>query len=209
MVEIIAGLSFYFFAALMVIFSLMVVTLRNPVHSVLSLIMVFFNAAALFVLISAEFLAMTVIIVYVGAVAVLFLFVVMMLDINLAEIRKNFYKNIYFATFIGVVLFIDLFVMFNRSYTKAMSSNFFYHPHLPNSKTNIRQIGDILYTDYSVPFQLAGIILLVAMIGSILLTLRSREKVKRQNIANQLSRTKKDSVRLVKVQIGEGADVGD
>jgi len=137
MVDLIAGLSFYFFASLMVIFSLMVISLRNPVHSVLSLIMVFFNAAALFVLISAEFLAMTVVIVYVGAVAVLFLFVVMMLDINIAEIRKGFYKNIYFALFVGSVLFIDLFVMFNNSYTKVMASNSFYVPHLPNSRSNI------------------------------------------------------------------------
>lgn len=207
MVDLIAGLSFYFFSTLMIIFAVMVITLRNPVHSVLSLIMVFFNAAALFVLISAEFLAMTLIIVYVGAVAVLFLFVVMMLDINIAEIRKGFYQNLPFAGFVGAVLFVDLFMMLDRSYLKAMTSNFFYSPHLPNSKTNIEQIGAVLYTDYSVPFQLAGIVLLVAMVGSILLTLRTREGVKKQDILKQLSRTTEDSVSLIKVKTGEGVDV--
>lgn len=208
MVDLIASLSFYLFASLMIIFAIMVVTLRNPVHSVLSLIMVFFNAAALFVIISAEFLAMTLVIVYVGAVAVLFLFVVMMLDINLAEIRKGFYKNLYFALFIGSVLFFDLFVMFNNSYSKAMASNFFYNPHLPNYKTNVRQLGDVLYTDFGLPFQMAGLVLLVAMIGSILLTLRSRENVKRQDISAQLSRNAGNSIDIVKVKVGEGVNVG-
>ncbi|MBN8827442.1 MAG: NADH-quinone oxidoreductase subunit J [Sphingobacteriia bacterium] len=204
MVELFSSMAFYLFASLMIIFSLMVVTLKNPVHSVLSLIMVFFNAAALFVLIGAEFVAMTLIIVYVGAVAVLFLFVVMMLDININELRKGFSQNIPFALSVGVILLIDLFVVITKSFARASETNFFYLPALPATTTNTHQLGSVLYTDYIFPFQIAGIILLVAMIGSIVLTLRSRPNVKKQDIANQMTRTKENSIKVISVKTGEG-----
>ena len=164
----ISGIIFYLFAALTIIFAVMTISMRNPVHSVLSLIMVFFNVAALFIMIGAEFLAATLIIVYVGAVAVLFLFVVMMLDIKIEQLRKGFNKNIPFAIVICGVLIIDLILVNLASLTQASNSNLYNVPSLPPTMTNTHQIGSVLYTDYILPFQISGMILLVAMIGSIL-----------------------------------------
>lgn len=203
----ISGLIFYLFAFLTIIFAIMTVSMRNPVHSVLSLIMVFFNVAALFIMIGAEFLAATLVIVYVGAVAVLFLFVVMMLDIKIEHLRKGFSKNLPFALMICVVLIIDLTLTTLSSFTQASKSNLYNVPALPPAMTNTHQIGSVLYTDYVLPFQLSGVILLVAMIGSILLTLRSRDMVKKQDINLQNERNRESSIKIIKVETGAGVDV--
>ena len=207
MEQFLIGSVFYIFAAAMILFALGVVLFRNPVYSVMSLIVVFFNAAALFVLIGAEFIAMNLVIVYVGAVAVLFLFVVMMLDIKLSEFRQGFYKNLPFASVIFAVLLFDLFIVLSKSYVKAESSNFFNVPHIESSISNTHQIGMVLYTDHMIHFQIAGFILLVAMIGAILLVLMPRNNnIKRQDACKQFERNKQNSLKVVKVKIGEGVD---
>ena len=191
-------LFFYLFASITCFAGLMVISSRNPVHSVLFLILAFFNAAGLFVLLGAEFLAMLLVVVYVGAVAVLFLFVVMMLDINFVELREGFQR--YMLLGIGVVglLFAEiLFVFFN-------SANMPETIVKVNEVSNTRALGRILYTDYIYLFQLAGLILLVAMIGAIALTLRKRENVRRQSIASQIERTRADSIEVVSVPSNTG-----
>lgn len=179
----------------------MVVTSRNPVHSVLFLILAFFNAAGLFILLQAEFLAMLLVVVYVGAVAVLFLFVVMMLDINFVELREGFQKYRTLGIVIGIILLAELFTTFFQlaGDSGALPETTGVH--------NTAQLGRVLYTEYVYLFQLAGLILLVAMIGAIALTLRSRPGVKRQSISDQNSRRREDTVRLAKVKSGEGAEV--
>ena len=196
----ISSLFFYLFAAVTCLAGLMVVTARNPVHSVLFLILAFFNAAGLFILLQAEFLAMLLVVVYVGAVAVLFLFVVMMLDINFVELREGFHKYRTLGIVIGIVLLAELFTTFFQltSDSGALLEATGVH--------NTAQLGRVLYTEYVYLFQLAGLILLVAMIGAIALTLRSRPGVKRQNISTQNSRRREDTVRLAKVNSGEGAE---
>ena len=196
----ISSFFFYLFATATCLASLMVVSSRNPVHSVLFLILAFFNAAGLFILLQAEFLAMLLVVVYVGAVAVLFLFVVMMLDINFVELREGFQKYRTLGIVIGVVLLAELFTTFFQLASDSGS--------LPEATGihNTAQLGRVLYTDYIYLFQLAGLILLVAMIGAIALTLRSRPGVKRQTIADQNSRRREDTVRLAKVKSGEGAE---
>ena len=185
------ALAFYVFAAVTVASAAMVVVSRNPVYSVLFLILAFFNAAALFVLIGAEFIAMILVIVYVGAVAVLFLFVVMMLDINLTEIREGFLKYLPVGAAIGVVLLAEILlglgVLGGGSVTIAGLDK--AGPQVL-AVDNTRAIGRVLYTQYFYLFQVAGIVLLVAMIGAIVLTLRHKAGVKRQNIADQVARTK-------------------
>ncbi|TAJ89584.1 NADH-quinone oxidoreductase subunit J [Reyranella sp.] len=194
------ALAFYVFATVTVASAAMVVVSRNPVYSVLFLILAFFNAAALFVLIGAEFIAMILVIVYVGAVAVLFLFVVMMLDINLTEIREGFLKYLPVGAAIGVVLLAEILlglgVLGGGSVTiagldKAGAQVL--------AVDNTRAIGRVLYTQYFYLFQVAGIVLLVAMIGAIVLTLRSRPGVRRQKISDQLYRPKDQAVTVVKV----------
>lgn len=205
--QFLIGLVFYIFAAAMILFAIGVVLFRNPVYSVMSLIVVFFNAAALFILIGAEFIGMSLIIVYVGAVAVLFLFVVMMLDIKLSEFKQGFYKNLPFASVILVILLFDLFIVLDKSYTKSELSNFFNVPHIESTISNTHQIGMVLYTDHLIHFQLAGFILLVAMIGAILLVLRPRNiNIKSQDVYGQLDRNKSNGLKIVKVKIGEGVD---
>ena len=196
----ISSFFFYLFATATCLASLMVVSSRNPVHSVLFLILAFFNAAGLFILLQAEFLAMLLVVVYVGAVAVLFLFVVMMLDINFVELREGFQKYRTLGIVIGVVLLAELFTTFFQLASDSGS--------LPKATGihNTAQLGRVLYTEYIYLFQLAGLILLVAMIGAIALTLRSRPGVKRQIIADQNSRRREDTVRLAKVKSGEGAE---
>lgn len=178
----------------------MVVTSRNPVHSVLFLILAFFNAAGLFILLQAEFLAMLLVVVYVGAVAVLFLFVVMMLDINFVELREGFQKYRTLGIVIGIILLAELLTTFFQlaGDSGALPETTGVH--------NTAQLGRVLYTEYVYLFQLAGLILLVAMIGAIALTLRSRPGVKRQSISDQNSRRREDTVRLAKVRSGEGAE---
>jgi len=203
---IVQAILFYIFAAVAVASGVLVVSARNPVHSVLFLILAFFNAAALFVLIGAEFLAMILVIVYVGAVAVLFLFVVMMLDIDFAQLRSGFVRYLPIGALVGFILLAEL-VLVIGSWAVA--------PSVPSSAatlatgavrlTNTRALGDILYTRYVFGFQMAGLILLVAMIGAIVLTLRHRADVRRQSISAQLARTRAQSVEVVKVPVGSGS----
>ncbi|MBN9541218.1 MAG: NADH-quinone oxidoreductase subunit J [Reyranella sp.] len=194
------ALAFYVFAAVTVASAAMVVVSRNPVYSVLFLILAFFNAAALFVLIGAEFIAMILVIVYVGAVAVLFLFVVMMLDINLTELREGFLKYLPVGAAIGVVLLAEILLGLGvlgagsatvASLDKAGAQVL--------AVDNTRAIGRVLYTQYFYLFQVAGIVLLVAMIGAIVLTLRSRPGVRRQKVSEQLYRPKDQTITVVKV----------
>ena len=199
----IQALIFYVFAAITIASGVMVVSSRNPVHSVLFLILAFFNAAGLFVLIGAEFIAMILIVVYVGAVAVLFLFVVMMLDINFVELRQGFMKYLPIGLLIGIVIFVELFFVVTSSVISPDLITAAPAPD-PGAVTNTHSIGALLYTRYVYLFQSAGLILLIAMIGAIVLTLRTREGVKRQRISSQLSRTMDGSVEVVKVQSGEG-----
>jgi len=192
------SLFFYLFAGITLLSGLMVITSKNPVHSVLFLILAFFNAAGLFVLLGAEFLAMLLVVVYVGAVAVLFLFVVMMLDINFVELREGFQKYMPLGLGVGGLLLAELCItVFARASLKTdvvpMEG-----PH------NTAAIGLVLYTDYVYLFQLAGLILLVAMIGAITLTLRKREGVRKQVIQDQNSRKRAQSVEVVSVETGKG-----
>jgi len=193
-----SSVFFYLFATICCLSGLMVVSSRNPVHSVLFLILAFFNAAGLFVLLNAEFLAMLLVVVYVGAVAVLFLFVVMMLDINYSELREGFQKYRPLGLFIGAVLLVELFATFFE-----YSGNIKSLPS-PGDVHNTKALGQIIYTDYIYLFQLAGLILLVAMIGAIALTLRKRTGVRKQVIADQNARTRAETVKLAKVETGAG-----
>ena len=195
----IEALFFYMFAAVMLGGGLMVVVSRNPVYSVLFLILAFFNAAGLFVLIGAEFIAMLLVVVYVGAVAVLFLFVVMMLDINFAEMRAGFQKYLPIGLVVGGILVFEL--------VAAMYGDAFSGATLPEASeiSNTRALGNVLYTKYMYLFQVAGLILLVAMIGAISLTMRRRTGVRRQVIAEQNMRRREDSVEIVDVPVGASA----
>ena len=203
---ILPAVMFYVFAAVTVASGVMVVSARNPVHSVLFLILAFFNSAGLFVLLGAEFLAMILVVVYVGAVAVLFLFVVMMLDIDFAELRSGFMRYLPIGALIGFVLLAELILLFGHWVIAPGVVGLQAAPLPPAAPgmTNTRALGDLLYTRYVFAFQTAGMILLVAMIGAIVLTLRQREGVKRQNVGAQLSRTREQAVELRKVRPGEG-----
>jgi|TARA_B100000945_G_scaffold242656_1_gene198862 NADH-quinone oxidoreductase subunit J len=198
------SLTFYLFSTIAVLSALMVISARNPVHSVLFLIFSFVNAAGLFVLLGAEFLAMILIVVYVGAVAVLFLFVVMMLDINFVKLREGFLQYLPFGALLGLVLVIELGIL----YLTDTSSNFnnsqiLLEPKI-NETENTKMIGQLLYTKYFYLFQICGIILLVAMIGSITLTLRDKGGVKKQNIDNQNTLDASKAIEKKKVKLGEG-----
>ena len=189
---------FYVFAGITCLASLMVVTSRNPVHSVLFLILAFFNAAGLFVLLGAEFLAMLLVVVYVGAVAVLFLFVVMMLDINFSELREGFQRYMPLGLGVGGLLLTEiLFVLFNRENMLGGTIS-------TSEISNTRALGRVLYTDYIYLFQLAGLILLVSMIGAITLTLRKRENVRRQSINEQNERKRENTIEVISVPTGAG-----
>ena len=190
---------FYLFAAVMLGAGLMVVISRNPVFSVLFLILAFFNTAGLFVLIGAEFIAMLLVVVYVGAVAVLFLFVVMMLDINFAEMRAGFQKYLPLGLVVGGILVFELVAAI---YGDAFSGATL--PAMPEI-SNTRALGNVLYTKYLYLFQIAGLILLVAMIGAISLTMRRRAGVRRQVIAEQNMRRREDSVEVIDVPVGAAA----
>ena len=196
------ALAFYLFSAILVASAIMVIAARNPVHSVLFLILAFFNAAGLFVLLGAEFLAMILVVVYVGAVAVLFLFVVMMLDIDFAELKKGALQYLPFGGLIGLILVAEL-VMAGSVWVAGPKSALAHAT--PPDVTNTVALGRILYTDYVYYFQIAGLVLLVAMIGAIVLTLRSRPGVRRQVISVQNARTAAMAVDMVDVKPGEGA----
>jgi NADH-quinone oxidoreductase subunit J len=195
----IEALFFYLFSAVMLGAGLMVVVSRNPVYSVLFLILAFFNAAGLFVLIGAEFIAMLLVVVYVGAVAVLFLFVVMMLDINFAEMRAGFQKYLPLGLIVGGILVFELVAAI---YGDAFSGATL--PAMPEI-SNTRALGNELYTKYLYLFQIAGLILLVAMIGAISLTMRRRSGVRRQVISEQNMRRREDSVEVIDVPVGAAA----
>src|SRR5271170_2266662 len=202
---IINAIFFYLFAGITVASAVMVISARNPVHSVLFLILAFVNAAGLFVLVGAEFLAMILIVVYVGAVAVLFLFVVMMLDIDFANLRSGFVRYLPIGALVGLVLLAELIlVSVSWAVTPAGTVVGATAAVGAAAMNNTRALGDILYTRYLFAFQAAGLILLVAMIGAIVLTLRHRGDVRRQSIAAQLARTRAQSVEIVKVPVGEG-----
>ena len=202
---ILHALIFYLFAAIAVAAGFMVISSRNPVHSVLYLILAFFTSAALFVLMAAEFLAMIMLIVYIGAVAVLFLFVVMMLDINFVELRKGFLQYLPIGALIGVILAIEL-IFIVGTWTFGGDTTLVAATAQPMviEGGNTEAIGRVLYTDYVYAFQAAGIILLVAMIGAIVLTHRSRPGVKKQNIAEQVHRSPTEAVELRDIPPGQG-----
>jgi NADH-quinone oxidoreductase subunit J len=203
---ILQALAFYLFAAITVAAGVMVISARNPVHSVLFLVVAFFNAAGLFVLMGAEFLAMILIVVYVGAVAVLFLFVVMMLDINVARVREGFLEYLPVGGAIGLVLLAELVLVIGGWSLDPEIAALASSPTPPLAvASNTEAIGGVLYTDYAYLFQTAGLVLLVAMIGSIVLTHRVRPGVRKQRIAEQLGRTRDQAVELRKVKPGEGA----
>jgi NADH-quinone oxidoreductase subunit J len=200
---VIAAAFFYLFAFVTIASALMVVTVRNPVHSVLFLILAFFNSAGLFILLGAEFLAMILIVVYVGAVMVLFLFVVMMLDVDFAQLRAGFVKYLPVGAVVGAILLIELsFVV--GSWVLSPQSLAQRAVPIVDGVSNTVALGQVLYTKYVYFFQSAGIILLIAMIGAIVLTLRKREGVKRQNIAAQVGRRREDAIEIRHVDSGKG-----
>ena len=198
-----SALFFYLFAILCVGAAFMVIAVRNPVHAVLFLILAFFNAAGLFVLLGAEFLAMILIVVYVGAVLVLFLFVVMMLDVDFAELKAGFLKYLPVGAAIGLLLLVELILVLGAWVTAPEIAA--QAPMPPASEiSNTEAIGLILYTRYVYLFEAAGQILLVAMIGAIVLTLQHKRDVRRQSVAAQIGRTREEAVELVEVESGRG-----
>jgi NADH-quinone oxidoreductase subunit J len=196
----IAGFFFYLFSFVMVLSGIMVITARSPVHSVLYLILAFFNAAGLFVLLGAEFLALILVVVYVGAVAVLFLFVVMTLDVDFAELRKGSARYLPAGLLIGAVLLAEL-IMVARGFVVAPDA---IRAVPAEQVKNAEAIGRVLYTDYVYFFELSGAVLFVAMIGTIVLTLRHKRTAKRQNVAEQVQRRREDAIEVVHVETGKG-----
>ena len=195
-----AVIAFYLIAAVVLVSALSVIMARNPLHSVLWLILAFFSSAGLLVLIGAEFLAMLLVVVYVGAVAVLFLFVVMMLDVDFVELKRGTLRYWPFAVLVGIIFAAEI-VLASVIGTADMETNF---DASPGAETNAEAIGQVMYTQYLLLFQMAGIILLVAMVGAIVLTLRHRPETKRQNIAKQTSRRRSDAYELKDPTPGQG-----
>lgn len=199
------ALFFYLFAFVAVASAFMVISARNPVHSVLFLILTFVNAAGLFLLTGAEFLAMILLVVYVGAVAVLFLFVVMMLEVDFIALKAGAAKHAPIAALVGLVVAAELVIVIGGSAVSPEALSAIQQP-IPAlvERSNTEALGDILYTDYVYFFQIAGLVLFVAMIGAIVLTLRHRENIKRQDISTQVARTPETAVKVVKVKPGQG-----
>ncbi|MBU6298161.1 MAG: NADH-quinone oxidoreductase subunit J [Alphaproteobacteria bacterium] len=198
------AIAFYVFSALLIAAAFMVIAARNPVHSVLFLIMTFFNAAGLFVLLGAEFLAMILVVVYVGAVAVLFLFVVMMLDVDFASLKKGAQQYLLAGLVVGGLLAIELIFVVAYHWSITPHALQAAAAAMPAHVSNTVALGRILYTDYVYYFEVAGLVLLVAMIGAIVLTLRARPGVRRQSVWRQVSRTPDNSMDLVDVEPGQG-----
>lgn len=199
------AIMFYIFATILIGSAVMVVFSKNPVHSVLFLILAFFNAAGLFVLLGAEFVAMILVIVYVGAVAVMFLFVVMMLDINFTELRKGVQDYLPIGLLIGFILLVEMAVIAGGwTMTEGIATTITSATPPISEVTNTDAIGRILYTDYIFLFQLAGLVLLVAMIGAIVLTHRKRPGVKKQDIGKQVRRRRHEAYEAVDVKPGSG-----
>lgn len=199
----IASACFYIFSCVLLLSALLVITARNPVHSVLFLILGFFNATGLFVLLGAEFVGMILAIVYVGAVAVLFLFVVMMLDVDFAGLRKGAMQYVPLGLIIGIALLAELALIYMAWVVNDIALSNIAAP-IDTTRSNTHALGDILYTQYLLPFQMAGLILLVAMIGAITLTLRHRSNVHRQVVRKQITTKSTDAVELQKVKTGQG-----
>lgn len=202
---IIQAICFYVFAAITIASAVMVISARNPVHSVLFLILAFFNAAALFILIGAEFLGMILVVVYLGAVTVLFLFVVMMLDINVARLREGFLQYLPVGAVIGLILLAEL-IMVLGGWVISPEAEAAARVPLPPADgiSNTAALGNVLYTKYIYLFQAAGLVLLIAMVGAIVLTLRTREGVRRQSIRTQNMRPRDKAVEIRKVESGSG-----
>ena len=201
---LLTAIAFYVFSAVMIASAVMVIAARNPVHSVLFLILAFFNAAALFVLLGAEFLAMILVIIYVGAVAVLFMFVVMMLDVDFAELKRGTLQYFPISIVVGGILLAEL-VFAGLAWRFAPAAPQALASANPSGLTNTEALGQIIYTDYAYYFQLAGLILLVAMIGAIVLTLRHGAGVRRQSIRIQNAREPAETLALVDIKPGQGA----
>ncbi|MCW3797329.1 NADH-quinone oxidoreductase subunit J [Sphingomonas sp. BN140010] len=202
----IALLAFYLFATLTIASAVLVIFARNPVHSVLWLILGFFNAAGLMLLTGAEFIAMLLVIVYVGAVAVLFLFVVMMLDIDFSQLRSGFNRNLPFGLLIALVLLSEIVIAIS-AYSAGPAFAHASGAPPANALPNIEALGAMLYGQYLLPFELAGLILLVAMIGAIVLTHRSRGDARPQKVARQIRRRPEDAVKMAKPAVGEGVSL--
>ncbi len=203
---IIQALAFYLFAGIMLFGAFMVITARNPVHSVLFLILTFFNSAGLFVLLGAEFIALIMVIVYVGAVAVLFLFVVMMLDISFADLRKGAMQYVPIGMTIGALLMSELVIIYGAwMFAPGHEGNLAAPMERYSELTNTESLGHLLYTDYAYAFQIAGLILFVAMVGAIVLTHRDRPGVRRQSVADQHARKPEDVLEIQKVTPRTGA----
>ena len=198
-----ASLAFWAFSGVAIASALMVVIARNPVRSVLFLILAFISAAGLFVLLGAEFLAMLLIVVYVGAVAVLFLFVVMMLDVDFAELKQGFLSYLPLGGLIAIVLAIEL-AMIGMSWQSAPQAEALRAAAVPEGMTNVEALGTVIYDQYVYFFQIAGLVLLVAMIGAIVLTLRHKEGVKRQSVTAQVGRDRKTAVEMLDIKPGQG-----
>ena len=197
------AIAFYLFAAVTIAAAVMVVASRNPVHSVLFLILAFFSSAGLFMLAGAEFLALILVVVYVGAVAVLFLFVVMMLDIDIAELRQGVLDYLPLGALVGLIMLVEIGMAlgvwaFSPAAEQAVASP------APTGVTNTEALGHVLYSEYIYVFQASGLVLLVAMIGAIVLTLRERPGVRRQSVAAQVGRRRQDGVELKDVKPGQG-----
>ncbi|MDZ4108169.1 MAG: NADH-quinone oxidoreductase subunit J [Brevundimonas sp.] len=200
----IASIAFYLMATATVVAALLVVTARNPVHSVLWLILSFFSAAGLFVLMGAEFLAMLLVVVYVGAVAVLFLFVVMMLDVDFLKLREGYARYLPIGAVIAAVLLAEM-ILVSSAVIQGGATAGLAGPGAPDpDMSNVEAIGRVLYTDYIYFFQAAGIVLLIAMIGAITLTLRHKPHIKRQNITDQVNRSAAKAMEVKSVQTGQG-----
>ena len=197
------ALFFYLFAGVCVASAFMVIAAKNPVHSVLFLIMAFVNAAGLFLLLGAEFLAMILIVVYVGAVAVLFLFVVMMLDVDFAELREGFLQYVPVGALVGIVFLAEILLVVG-AWTIGPGMPRVITAPIPEGMSNTEALGLVLYTRYLYFFQAAGMVLLVAMIGAIVLTLRHKPNVKRQNISAQIARSPATSIEIRQVRPGQG-----
>jgi NADH-quinone oxidoreductase subunit J len=196
---LIALIAFYLFATMTIASAIAVIFARNPVHSVLWLIVAFFNAAGLMLIVGAEFIAMLLVIVYVGAVAVLFLFVVMMLDVDFASLRSGFTRNLPYGLLISLVLLAEIVIAVSARNAGPAAAD------IPaTAQPNIVALGELLYSRYLFPFEIAGLVLLVAMIGAIVLTHRSRGDVRGQNAAKQIRRRPQDAVKNMQPGIGEG-----
>jgi len=197
---VLVAISFYLLAAVAVAAAFMVVASKNPVHSVMYLILTFFSAAGLFILMGAEFLALLIVMVYVGAVAVLFLFVVMMLDVDFVELKQGFLQYLPVGGLVAFVLFIEMFLVGAAYYTGTTTT---VAERDPNT-SNLEAFGEVLYTEYAGMFEAAGLILLVALIGAVVLTLRERDGVRKQNILEQNARTRETGVEHIDIEPGQG-----